>query len=75
MPAAPTGKAVSLAENLGRHLLEVHTLGDGHMVRPVCRRHRILGFQVNTDAGGAGFLPGGKVHLAGDSAGADVEFG
>ena len=63
MPAAPTGKARLLAEDLRRHRIEIDPLGDGDVMRPVRRRHEICGIEMRTDADRARLLPVGKMHL------------
>jgi hypothetical protein len=72
VPALAVAQAGLAAEDLGRHGVHVHALGQGEVVRPMGRGDRVPGAQVRAQAHGDRFLAGGQVHLAGDQACADI---
>jgi hypothetical protein len=75
VPAPASPEPALAPEDLGSHLVQIHTVRDGHVMRPVGRGDRVGGAQVRAHASGYRFLPGRQVHLAGHQPGADVERG
>jgi hypothetical protein len=75
VPAPAVAQAALAPEDLGGHLVQVHAVRDGDVMRPVGRGDRVAGAQVRAHASGYRFLPGRQVHLAGHQPGPDVERG
>ena len=73
--AAAAGEPGLLAEQLGRHALEIHAARDGHVMRAMAGAHRIIRAEVRAHADGGGLLAEGLVHLAGQRTLAHVEDG
>ena len=73
VPAAATAQSRRLAENLGRHLVEVDAFGDRDMMRPVGRGDDVGRRQMRADADGARLLAFREMHLAGYGTRAHVE--
>ena len=71
--AAAAAEPGLTAEDLGRHLPQVHAVGDGEVVWPMGRGDSVVGAEVGADTRGHRLLAGGQVHLPWDQALADVE--
>ena len=74
-PPLPWPSPVCFAEDLCRHQLHVHPVGESLVVWPVGRGDRVGGAQLGTYTGGDGLLPGGQMHLAGNRSPGDVKGG
>jgi hypothetical protein len=75
VPAAALAEPVHPAEDLGRHPLQIDSVGDGEVVRTVGGGDGVVDGQVRAHPRRDGFLSGGQVHFAGDGTGPDVEHG
>jgi hypothetical protein len=70
---AAAGQTGLLAEQLGRHPLEVHATRDRGVMRAMVAAHRIVIAEMHAHADRRGFLPEGLVHFPGQRALAHVE--